>query len=152
MTLLARTAHVSAGTPVFDWISQVHHALVVTASTAPFLAYSTDSLALAYILFAILFLGPYRDPVRNQWVIDFGLICCVGILLLAVISGPLRGIPVSWRLINMCFAVVCALPLLLCRHYLNLLRHIDRTARQQRIQRTRRIRLNRSARDRRSLL
>ena len=152
LNILARTAHLSAGSPLFDWLSQVHHALVVSAGSTPFLAYSTDSLALAYILFALLFLGPYRDPVRNQWVINFGLVGCLAILLLAAIAGPLRGVAVSWRMVNACFALACALPLLLCRHYLSLLKHMDRTARRQRIQRTRRIRLNRKARDRRSFL
>ncbi len=151
LNLLARSAHFSAGTPLFDWVLRVHLALAANAISAPFLAYLTDGFALAHILFAILFLGPYRSPVRNQWVINFGLICCGGLLLLAFIAGPLRGIPVFWRWIDAAFALACALPLLLCRHYLNILRHLDSTAQRNRIQKTRRIRHNRRARDRRSL-
>ncbi len=152
LSVLARSAHFGAGTPLFDWINHVHLTLAATGGTAPFLAYSTDSLALAYILFGILFLGPYRDPVRNEWIINFGLLGCVGIFLLAVIAGPLRNIPVFWRWINTSFALACALPLLLCRHYLKLLKHIDHTAQRQRIRKTRRIRLKRQIRNRRSHL
>ena len=151
LDLLARSAHFGAGSPLFEWILRVHLALAATAVTAPFLAYRNDALALAYLLFAILFFGPYRDPVRNQWVINFGLIACAGILLLAFIAGPLRGIPVFWRFVNAAFAVACALPLLLCRHYLNLLKHLDSTAQQQRMQKNRRIRQKRKTRARRSL-
>ena len=151
LDLLARSAHFGAGSPLFEWILRVHLALAAAAISAPFLAYRTDALALAYLLFAILFFGPYRDPVRNQWVINFGLIACAGILLLAFIAGPLRGIPMFWRFVNAAFALACALPLLLCRHYLNLLKHLDSTAERQRRQKTRRIRHKQEARQRRSV-
>ena len=133
LDLLARSAHFSAGTPLFEWILRVHLALAATAITAPFLAYGTDWLALAHLLFAILFFGPYRNPVRNQWVIDFGLISCAGVLLLAFIAGPIRGIPLFWRLVNASFAVLCALPLLLCRHYLGLIDRIATNTERQRV-------------------
>ena len=152
LDLLARSAHFGAGTPLFEWVLRVHLALAATAVTAPFLAYRTDALALAYLLFAVLFFGPYREPVRNQWVINFGLIACVAILLLTFIAGPIRGIPVFWRLVNAAFAVACALPLLLCSHYLSLLNHLDSTAMRQRKEKTRRMRHKQRVRDRRTLL
>ncbi len=148
---LARTAHFSAGSPLFDWIHRVHLALTDTSVSAPFLAYGTDWLALAHILFAVLFLGPYRDPVRNRWVIDFGLVSCVGVLLLAFIAGPIRQVPLFWRSIDAAFAILCALPLLLCRHYLTILERIHATARHQRTRQAQRRRSNRKTRERRLL-
>ncbi len=135
---LARTAHFAPGSPLFAWILRVHLALVATSISAPFLAYSTDGLALAHLLFAILFLGPYRDPVRNRWVIHFGLISCVGLLLLAFLAGPIRQIPLFWRWVDAAFAILYALPLLLCLHYMGLLDRIATNTRRQRVRRHRR--------------
>ena len=75
-------------------------ALTVTNGSYPFLAYGTDWLAFAHLMIAIAFIGPYRDPVRNQWVITFGLIACAAVIPLALICRPLRGIPMYWRLID----------------------------------------------------
>ncbi len=147
---LARTIHFGAGTPGYDWILRVHLAIAASAIAAPFLAFGTDLLALSQILFAVLFLGPYYDPIRNRWVINFGLIGCIGVLLLAFIAGPLRGIPLFWRCAYASFAIVAAFLLLLCRHYLHILDNIKATVRRQRSQRLER-RQARKPRDRRPL-
>lgn len=97
------------------WLEQVSAALTETDARFPFLAYGTDWLAFAHLAIALAFIGPYREPVRNQWVIDWGLICCVGVVPLALIAGPVRGIPVYWRLIDCSFGVFCCLPLLVIR-------------------------------------
>ena len=68
-------------------------------------------LAFAHIVLAVFFIGPLVDPVRNVWVLWAGLIACAGVLPLALICGPLRGIPFYWRLIDCSFGVVGALPL-----------------------------------------
>jgi len=47
-------------------------------------------------------------------VIQFGLIACVGVLFLALIAGPVRGIPFYWRVIDCSFGVFGAVPLILC--------------------------------------
>ena len=145
LTLLAQSANFGVGTPLFVWILRVHQALVATAQTAPFLAYSTDGFALAHLLLAVAFLGPVRQPVRNQWVITVGLICCIGAVLLAFVAGPIRGVPVFWRVIESSFAILCALPLLLCRHYVLLLEHLE-VAERQRTRTVRQHRLRRKVR------
>ncbi|SNS29589.1 hypothetical protein SAMN05421770_101382 [Granulicella rosea] len=94
-----------------SWLAHVHEALVVTGERYPFLAYGTDWLAFAHLVIALVFVGPWRDPVRNKWVIQFGLLACLGVLPLALIAGPLRGIPLFWRLGDCCFGVLGALPL-----------------------------------------
>ena len=90
-----------------DWLLRVEAALTDTNARYPFLAYGTDWLAFAHLVIAAAFIGPWCDPVRNKWLIDWGLICCVGVLPLALIAGPIRGIPIYWRCIDCCFGIFC---------------------------------------------
>jgi hypothetical protein len=96
------------------WLDRVHTGLAETNRAYPFLAYGTDWLAFAHLMLAVLFIGPWRKPVLNKWVIQFGLIACLGVLFLALIAGPVRGIPFYWRLIDCSFGVFGAVPLLIC--------------------------------------
>jgi hypothetical protein len=99
-----------------DWVARVHAAILDTNLHYPFLAYGTDWLAFAHLVLAIAFLGPLRDPVRNKWVLDFGVIACIAVIPLALIAGPIRGIPPLWRAIDCSFGVFGAIPLLICLH------------------------------------
>jgi hypothetical protein len=101
------------GVGLSGWISKVHEGLVETSRRYPFLAYGTDWLAFAHLVLAVLFVGPWRDPVRNRWVIEFGLIACAGVLPLALIAGPIRGIPLFWRVGDCSFGILGAIPLLI---------------------------------------
>jgi hypothetical protein len=98
---------------IIQWIDRVHQALYDDSLRAPFLAYGTDWLAFAHLVLAAAFIGPLIDPVRNKWVLQFGLIACAGVLALALIAGPARGIPLPWRLIDRSFGVFGAFPLLI---------------------------------------
>lgn len=93
------------------WVDRVADALVITGENYPFLAYGTDWLAFAHLLIAVAFVGPLRDPVRNIWVIQWGLIACAGIVPLALIAGSVRGLPLGWQLIDISFGVIAAVPL-----------------------------------------
>src|ERR1700761_6341918 len=96
------------------WLDNVHRALEYNSVNSPFIAYGTDWLAFAHLVLAIAFVGPLLDPVRNQWVIQFGIIACIAVLPLALVAGPLRGIPLFWRLIDCSFGIFGAIPLLIC--------------------------------------
>jgi hypothetical protein len=113
---------------VTHWIVEVRNALRETDAQYPFLAYGYDWLAFAHLVIVVAFIGPYKDPVRNKWVIDWGLICCAAILPLALICGPLRGIPFGWRLIDCSFGIVGAIPLWLCRIYIRRLEQDEHRA------------------------
>ncbi|MFI2645062.1 hypothetical protein [Streptomyces sp. NPDC018610] len=94
-----------------DWIERVRRGLDTADADYPFLLYGTDWLAFAHLVIAVAFYGPYRDPVRNVWVVEFGIIACVGIVPLALICGPVRGIPFWWSVIDMSFGVFGIVPL-----------------------------------------
>lgn len=104
-------------THLLPWVERVDEALAETNRRYPFLAYGTDWLAFAHLAIAVAFIGPLRDPVRNQWVITFGLIACAGVIPLALIAGALRGIPLGWRLIDCSFGVVGCVPLAIARRH-----------------------------------
>lgn len=100
---------------VVRWLVTVRDALVATNARYPFLAYGTDWLAFAHLVIAVAFIGPLRDPVRNAWVVTFGLIACAAVVPLALIAGAVRGIPLYWRLIDCAFGVGGAALLWPCR-------------------------------------
>ncbi|MFB8249777.1 hypothetical protein ACFC5X_32655 [Streptomyces sp. NPDC055952] len=98
-----------------DWIARVRAGLEQADAEYPFLLYGTDWLAFAHLVIAVAFYGPYRDPVRNVWVVEFGMIACAGIVPLALICGPVRGIPLWWSVIDLSFGVFGVIPLYVVR-------------------------------------
>ena len=108
---------------LLPWISRVYNALASTNRHFPFLAYGTDWLAFAHLVIAVAFIGPYRDPVRNKWVITFGLIACAGVIPLALIAGQVRGLPIAWRLVDCSFGIFGGIPLILCRRHIFEIEH-----------------------------
>jgi hypothetical protein len=102
------------GNPVGEWLEKVLAGFEYTNEHYPFLAYGYDWLAFAHFVLAILFIGPYKDAVRNRWVIEFGMIACICIIPFALIAGHYRGIPFWWRLIDCSFGVLGIIPLMIC--------------------------------------
>ncbi len=97
------------------WIATVALGVRETNANYPFIAYGTDWLAFAHLVIAVAFIGPMRDPVRNLWVVTFGLIACAAVIPFALIAGQVRGIPFYWRLIDCSFGVIGAILLLWAR-------------------------------------
>lgn len=108
-----------------NWIVTVHNGVAVTNAQFPFVAYGTDWLAFAHIVFAILFIGPLKDPIRNIWVVEFGIISCIAIVPFAFIAGHIRGIPTFWQLIDCSFGIVCGSILVTCRNKIKILAHSE---------------------------
>jgi hypothetical protein len=107
------------------WIVTVRNALLNTDAKYPFLAYGYDWLAFAHLVIAMSFIGPWRDPVRNIWVIEWAMLCCTAIIPLALICGPIRGIPFGWQLIDCSFGIVGIVPLYFTRKYIQQLASIN---------------------------
>lgn len=95
------------------WLQFVREGIEYNAVHYPYYAYGTDWLAFAHIVITIAFLGPLRDPVRNIWIIHFGMIACVLILPLALICGEIRQIPLGWRFVDCCFGIFGIIPLII---------------------------------------
>ncbi len=111
-------ASASSTTPAWaTWLVKVQSALHETLGQHPFLAYGTDWLAFGHFVIAIAFIGALRDPVRNRWVFDFGLLACVLVIPYALVFGAVRGIPFWWRLVDCSFGVFGFVPLWLCRKW-----------------------------------
>ena len=98
-----------------DWLLRVCDALREVNTKFPFLSYGTDWLAFGHFVIAVAFVGLLRDPVRNRWLIDFGLIACAMVIPYALVMGGIRGIPFGWRLIDCSFGLFGVIPLWWCR-------------------------------------
>jgi len=79
-----------------SWLSLVHEALSATYAIYPFLIAA-------------------RDPLRNTWVVQFGIAACLLVLPHALIFGAIRGIPIFWRLIDTLFGIGGLILLLIIR-------------------------------------
>ena len=93
------------------WIGRVNQGVQNGYGQYPFLAYGTDWLAFGHVVIAMAFLGAVRDPFRNIWVVEFGMIACLLVLPWALLFGWLRGIPPFWTLVDMSFGVIGIIPL-----------------------------------------
>jgi len=107
------------------WLNTIYHAVKFTNHAYPYLSYGTDWLAFAHLLFAVLFIGALRDPAKNIWIIEFGIIAAIAIFPLAFIAGSIRGIPIFWRLIDCSFGIITLIILLPCYNVIKKLIHLN---------------------------
>jgi hypothetical protein len=120
------TMHASAFPEFMQvWLTKIYNAVKETNSMHPYLSYGTDWLAFAHIVIATVFIGPLIDPVKNIWVIQFGMIACVMVFPLALIAGPIRHIPFYWRMIDCSFGVLGLIPLYICFNYIKQLENLN---------------------------
>ena len=109
----------TAPSALAKWLLIVRDGLNDTNARYPFSFYGMDWLAFGHVAISIAFLGAVRDPIRNAWLYDFGLIACVLVIPWAFIFGQVRGIPWGWRLIDCSFGIFGLVPLWLCRRWIN---------------------------------
>lgn len=102
---------------IAQWLIQVRDALSQTQLQYPFLFYGTDWLAFGHFVIAIAFIGGLRNPVRNKWLFDFGLIACVLVIPYALVFGGIHEIPIWWRVIDCSFGIIGFIPLWFCRKW-----------------------------------
>lgn len=96
---------------IHAWFAHVRDAVADVEARHPKLFYGLDWLGYAHIILAILFLGAARDPVRNEWVIRWGLIACGLVVVHALIFVPIRGLPWWWIFVDSSFGVAASIPL-----------------------------------------
>lgn len=112
--------------PLSQWLQSVWTGVRAMHNEYPFLFYGYDWLAFAHLVIAMAFIGPYRNPVQNRWVIDWGIMACIAIIPLAAIVGPVRGIPWFHILIDCSFGIIGIIPLLVTKKWINELVMIGR--------------------------
>ncbi len=108
------------------FISNVYNAIKDTNQKYPYMAYGTDWLAFAHVVIAVAFYGPLKDPVRNVWILQFGMIACVMVFPLAAICGTTRQIPWYWMCIDCSFGVFGFIPLYICYNKIKQLELIEK--------------------------
>jgi hypothetical protein len=91
---------------ISGWVDRIHEGVQNSYGQYPFLAYPNDWLAFGHVIIAIAFIGPLRDPVKNIWVVELGMIACILVIPWAIIFSLLRDIPVFWTLIDMSFGIL----------------------------------------------
>lgn len=100
------------------WIYKVFESVHKTPSIV---LYGTDWLAFAHIIISLFFIGVYQNPVRNKFIVDVGMMACIGIIPLAFICGPIRHIPFYHQLIDCSFGLFGIIPLFYIKRKINLL-------------------------------
>ncbi len=93
------------------WVDRIFEGVQIAYGQYPFLAYANDWLAFGHIVIAIAFIGPLRDPIKNIWVVELGIIACLLVIPWAVIFSLPRGIPWFWTLTDMSFGLFGIIPL-----------------------------------------
>lgn len=125
LSWLLKSAGPRGSLPFREWLERVYNGVSIMNDRFPFLMYGYDWLAFAHLVIAMAFIGPYRDPVRNSWVIEWAMLACVAVFPLALIAGPIRGIPWYHIVIDCCFGIFGLVPLALVR---NLIRKLEMAA------------------------
>jgi len=109
-----------------SWLNEIYVGIKNTRDKYPSLFYGYDWLAFAHIVLAIAFIGPYKDPIKNKWVIEFGAIACFLIIPFALIAGHFRGIPLWWRVIDCSFGILGLIPLGICHNKIDEIEKINK--------------------------
>ncbi|MBS1668000.1 MAG: hypothetical protein JST58_11545 [Bacteroidetes bacterium] len=115
-----------ANSAIGVFLASVLEGLSKTATHYPFLFYGYDWLAFAHFVLAILFMGgPLQDPVKNKWVVEFGMIVCFLVIQYALITGYFRDLPIWWRLVDCLFGLFGFIPLMICYKKITELEEIE---------------------------
>ncbi len=101
------------------WVAAVQQGINDTAIRYPFMFYGTDWLAFGHLMIAIAFIGALRDPVRNVWIVRFGMVACVLVIAWAFAFGQIRGIPFFWRIVDSAFGIIGIIPLWIANRDIN---------------------------------
>lgn len=115
----------SEQTVMGKWLHHVWRGIDETMQKHEFLFYGYDWLAFAHLVIAMAFIGPYRDPIRNKWIIDWAILCCIAIFPLAIIAGTIRQIPLFHILIDCSFGIIGLIPLSIVRKWIHQLERAD---------------------------
>ncbi len=122
------TRLIPTGNAVGNWLDEVQRGVTETAKEQPWLFYGFDWLAFAHIVLALFFIGPYREPVKNKWVVECGIYACLLIIPFTLMAGAYRGIPFWWKMVDASFGIFGMIPLCTVLKKINRLEDADNQA------------------------
>lgn len=105
-----------------DWWTYVNKGVKETTAHYSFMRYGFDWLAFAHILIAIAFIGPLKDPIKNEWVIQWGMITSALSVVMAFVMEPVRSIPIWWSAVDASIGIVAFIILWLCNQWIKKLK------------------------------
>ena len=108
-----------------DWWVYVYQGVLETSEKYNFMRYGFDWLGYAHLIIAIAFIGPYRDPIKNQWVVQWGMIAAGLGILMAFGWERMRDIPVWWSFIDAGISYFAFVVLWLCNRWISKLKLIS---------------------------
>lgn len=110
---------------VQDWWVYVNQGVLETSEKYSFMRYGFDWLGFAHLLIAIAFIGPLRDPVKNQWVVQWGMIAAALSIVMAFGWERVRNIPIWWSFIDGGISYAAFVLLWICNRWIQKLKMIS---------------------------
>jgi hypothetical protein len=107
-----------------NWWTYVDKGVTNTNNNYPFMRYGFDWLAFAHLLIAIAFIGPLKDPIKNEWVVRWGMIASALSVVMALGWERMRAIPFWWSCIDAFIAIVAFIVLMICSKWINQLKQV----------------------------
>ena len=108
-----------------DWWTYVNQGVLETSEKYNFMRYGFDWLAFAHLTIAIAFIGPLRDPIKNQWVVKWGMIVAALGIVMAFGWERMRDIPIWWSFVDAGISYVAFLVLWFCNRWIEKLKVIS---------------------------
>jgi hypothetical protein len=102
-----------------NFLQAISEALNYNHEHYPFMLYTLDWLGYAHLMIALVFIGPLRDPVKNIWVIEFGILACLLTIPAIFIFGYKNQMPLWWSFIDCSFGIIGAMLLFYIKYLIN---------------------------------
>jgi hypothetical protein len=110
---------------LLDWWTYVRQGVYETSDKYNFMRYGFDWLSFAHLMIAIAFIGPLRNPIKNQWVVKWGMIVAASSIVMAFGWERMRDIPVWWSFIDAGISYVAFVVLWFCNRWIEKLKVIS---------------------------
>jgi hypothetical protein len=103
----------------YNWFVTVQAAVTDTKAHYAFMLYGYDWLGFAHLFIAIAFIGVLKDPIKNEWVVQFGMIVSALTVVIALLFERLRDIPFTWSMVDVVIGIGAFIILYLCSRWIN---------------------------------
>ncbi len=109
-----------------EWFVNVKQAVKYNHDTYPLMLYGYDWLGFSHFFIAMAFIGPLQDPVKNQWVVRWGMLVSGITILIALVAERFRDIPFFWSMIDALIGAGALLILWICNRWINELKALPK--------------------------